>query len=78
MPATHRQEGRAGGKRLRMTAALERPVAAERQVEPSVAFLYLFLGLSADGPPLDLPKHNLWIFPDCARSALPCPRLRPH
>jgi len=38
------------------------PAGSERQVEPSVAFLYLFLGIDGEGAPLDLPKHNLWCF----------------
>ncbi|EOD10786.1 hypothetical protein EMIHUDRAFT_459817 [Emiliania huxleyi CCMP1516] len=47
------------------------PASTETQVEPSLAFLYLFLGLSADGgggaggsggSGGGLPRHNIWKF----------------
>ena len=38
--------------------------AALDQVDPSLAHLCLYLGFEHTAEELDLPKHNLWIYPD--------------
>ena len=54
------------------------PVGTKSEVEPSCAFLYLFLGVEGTSPNVvDLPKHNLWCFDGwdhATRRATPGPR----
>jgi len=64
VPTTQRHRIEPILRTIRDAPPLAPPADLERQVEPSVAFLYLFLGINAEGLPVDLPKHNLWCFED--------------
>ena len=64
VPATERHRLEPILRTIRNAPPIAPPVDSERQVEPSVAFVYLFLGINGEDSPVELPKHNIWSFAD--------------